>query len=129
VSQTSINRKKNRLTSWLAAAAIAGSMVGGIYTAVPAHANSGCQTVLWGFLGSQRRTICDGPLRGDGSWMRERAIWTPAHTIPTTTSCSGSSYVTCTSYGGGYVDTVITDDESYPVTDSTVLPDEPGHLA
>lgn len=96
----------------------------GLGWATVAKADPGCQTALWGFLGSQRRAICDGPLRPDGSWLRARVIFTPAHNIPV--FCSGSYFISCS--GGGWVDTTITDQESYPVTPDTVLPDEPGHL-
>jgi hypothetical protein len=87
-------------------------------------AGAGCQTVLWGFLGSERRTLCDGPIRPDGSWTRERAVWTPAHYVPVT--CSGYYYISCS--GGYAVSQSIDSDETYPVTPDTVLPDEPGHL-
>lgn len=106
-------------------------MAAGALAAPPAHAdyNPGCQTVLWGFLGSQRRTICDGPIQPDGHWERARAVWTPAHQVPATTTCSGYSYVSCSTYGGYWVDKTVNDVAQYPVTDATVLPDEPGHLA
>jgi hypothetical protein len=81
----------------------------------------GCETIHWGFLGMQRRTICDGPRNPDGSWNRLRIIWTPAHYVP----------VSCTRYScwGGYpVDESLQAKENYPVTDGTVLPDEPGWL-
>src|SRR4051812_13743955 len=45
----------------------------------PAQAGAICKTEPWGFLGSQRRTLCDGPISSDGSWSRERTIWAPAH--------------------------------------------------
>jgi len=49
--------------------------------ATPAHAiPANCQAVPWGFLGSQVRAICDGPILPDGSWMRHRVIGVPAHT-------------------------------------------------
>ena len=80
----------------------------------------GCQTVLWGFLGSQRRTICDGPIQADGSWMRVRAIWWPERWVP----------VSCSRYScwGGYWIEEGGNREVYPVRPETVLPDEPGHL-
>lgn len=88
-----------------------------------------CDTVLWGFLGSQRRTICDGPLNPDGSWDRKRSIWTPAHTTPIRTSCYGSgSFTNCSTTGGNFVPFTINETETYPVTPDSVLPDEPGHL-
>jgi hypothetical protein len=33
----------------------------------PAHTCGTCKTEPWGFLGSQRRTLCDGPISSDGS--------------------------------------------------------------
>lgn len=89
----------------------------------------GCQTDLWGFLGSQRRTICDSPDRADGSWSRGRVIWTPAHNVPFSCYTSGgsySSYTTCS--GGYYVNQTVQAEDYYTVTPDTVLPDEPGHL-
>ena len=114
----------------LIATVVGGSLVSGAAYLLPAHANAdasgaGCQTVLWGFLGSQRRTLCDSPIGPDGSWTRERAVWTPAHYVPI--SCYGYYYFSCT--GGYAVSQSINSDETYPVTADTVLPDEPGHLA
>jgi hypothetical protein len=100
----------------------------------PAHAapdpdlGSSCDTVPWGFLGHQRRTVCDGAIRPDGSWGRKRSIWTPAHQVPTHTSCYGTYSVSCDTWGGGYVEMSIDDTQIYTVTPETVLPDEPGHL-
>ena len=39
--------------------------------------DAGCETIRWGFLGSQWRTVCDGPRRPDGSWERERTDLDP----------------------------------------------------
>jgi hypothetical protein len=96
---------------------------------VPTTAN--CKTEPWGFLGSQRRTLCDSPISSDGSWSRERTIWRPAHyTTPTCTSRGGSSsyssYTDCT--GGYFINQSVVSNETYPVRPDTVLPDEPGHL-
>ncbi|ORV37917.1 hypothetical protein AWC00_22200 [Mycobacterium conspicuum] len=91
-----------------------------------------CKTELWGFLGSQRRTLCDGPIAKDGSWSRQRTIWVPAHfSTPICTSYGGSSsswasHTSCT--GGYFVNQHLVSDETYPVRPDTVLPDEPGHL-
>lgn len=80
----------------------------------------GCQTVLWGFLGSQRRTICDGPILADGSWLRARTIWWPERWIP----------LSCGRYScwGGYWQDAGGNREVYSVNPGNVLPDEPGHL-
>ena len=86
-----------------------------------------CKTDPWGFLGSQRRTLCDGPISHDGSWSRERTIWAPAHYTSRICSSLGSDlYSSC--YGGYFVDERLISDETYPVRPDTVLPDEPGHL-
>ncbi|WP_186246630.1 CDGP domain-containing protein [Mycobacterium kubicae] len=89
----------------------------------------GCESVPWGFFGTQTRQICDGPIRPDGSWTRERIIGVPAHYVNASSSCSSGSYSShCTYYPGGWVGDRIQSDETYPVTPDTVLPDEPGHL-
>jgi hypothetical protein len=84
-----------------------------------------CETIPWGFLGSQARTICDGPVLNDGSWQRARVIWVPAHQVPLI--CTHSSYSSYCS-GGYFVDAKVVDTDRYPVNPNTVLPDEPGHL-
>ncbi|MCV7174784.1 hypothetical protein H7H98_03245 [Mycolicibacterium sphagni] len=85
----------------------------------------GCETMRWGFLGSQDRTICDGPRYADGHWDRTRLIYVPAHYVPY--SCYFGTYTS--SCGGGYdVDLQIVGREKYPVNDGDVLPDEPGWL-
>jgi hypothetical protein len=95
-----------------------------------AHADAICKTEPFGFLGSQRRTLCDRPISSDGSWYRERTIWTPAHRTSSFCSSTGShsysSYSTCS--GGYFVDQSLVSDETYPVRPDTVLSDEPGHL-
>lgn len=97
---------------------------------VPAHAGANCKTDPWGFLGSQRRTLCDGPIARDGSWTRERTIWAPAHV--TSYSCystPGRSYSSTNCSGGYFVPERLISNETYPVRPETVLRDEPGHLA
>lgn len=64
------------------------------------------------------RTICDGPLMGDGSWWRRRMFYAPETYVPI--SCSRYSCV-----GGYWLDEYV-DVEEYIVTPATVLPDEPG---
>lgn len=85
----------------------------------------GCETIRWGFLGSQRRTICDSPRRPDGSWLRAREIWTPAGYVPLNTYCSSYS---CSSSGGYYRQQSTQGYEEYVVFDSNVLPDEPAWM-
>lgn len=110
----------------LSAAIVAGC----IAFPVAAHADPpNCQTVLWGFLFSQRRTICDGPILGDGSWKRARIIWTPAHQVPFTCNTYGGRYSSSTSCSGGYFQPEVENDvQAYFVRPDNVLPDEPGHL-
>ena len=50
-----------------------------------------CTQQPWGFMGSQQRAICDGPIQADGSWMRRRVIGVPAHYEYPHTSCYGST--------------------------------------
>lgn len=88
-----------------------------------------CNSAPWGFLGSKTRLICDGPIRPDGSWMRTRIIGIPAHYAYPSSSCSnGEYYSNCTYYPGGYIPEQDSDNETYPVRQDTVLPDEPGHM-
>lgn len=97
--------------------------------ATPAQDGTGCETVGWGlnFFGNwtQRRTICDGPRRADGSWDRARVVWTPAGYVPRSTYCGSFS---CTSSGGYYRDESVQEATKYVVFDSNVLPNEPGWL-
>jgi hypothetical protein len=48
----------------------------------------GCETIHWGFLGGDRRQICDGAKQADGTWQRTRTIFTPAYIKPLT--CNGT---------------------------------------
>ncbi|AVJ50255.1 hypothetical protein I5J36_gp38 [Mycobacterium phage Mendokysei] len=123
------------LVSGAIGAAVAAGMLG---ASGRAHADGlngptqfGCtaRTDLWGFLGSQRRVICDWPRQDDGSWIRERVFLIPAHHVPFTCDTYGGYCSAHTSCSGGYdVDTQILDDQAYPVTDATVLSDEPGFI-
>lgn len=137
---TSTTRPNNVLRRGVAgallAAAFAATAAG---WAATAHADDSppvptagiCKTEPWGFLGSQRRTLCDGPIAKDGSWSRQRTIWVPAHfSTPSCTSYGGSSsWASRTSCTGGYfVNQRLVSDETYPVRPDTVLPDEPAHL-
>lgn len=113
------------LAATLALAALI--IVGLGYAAGHAHAavGRGCETIRWGFLGSQLRTICDTPRYPDGHWDRQRIIWTPSHFVPTT-CYSGTWYANCS--GGYRVGDTLQAKEAYPVNDGNVLPDEPGWL-
>lgn len=109
-------------------AILAGTGVG-YATDARADALSGCQDDFKLILfQSTRRSICDGELRADGSWLRAREFYTPAHWVPLSTSCYGTYYISCTSSGGYYQERTSKGVETYVVTPETVLPDEPGHL-
>lgn len=94
-----------------------------------AEPEAGCETVGWGInlFGNwtQRRTICDGPRRPDGTWERARAIWTPAGYVPRSTYCGTWS---CSSSGGYWRDETIQAYEKYITSDTTLPPNEPGWL-
>lgn len=120
------DRERNALAAMAAFTVLLAYALGA--SCAPAHADPigpNCDTVLWGFLGSQRRTVCDTPKNAAGEWTRTRTIWTPAHYVPF--RCTYSSY-SSTCWGGYQVDMAINDQDRYPVTDATVLPDEPGCL-
>lgn len=121
-----------RLTPWWAVTglAMAAAVVGLMLTPPEVHAAPpGCEQIAWGFLGSQQRLICDGPIRPDGSWERSRVIGVPAHYRNARSSCSsGTYYSDCTFYPAGWVEQVTVEDTSYIVFPWNVLPNEPGHL-
>lgn len=110
----------------LASIALGGAIAAGVLATPEANAapGVGCETIHWGFLGSQRRTVCDGPRQADGGWLRGRMVWTPAHYVPG--YCYGRYYVSCSS--GYYVEESVQAKEIYTVFDYNVLPDEPGWL-
>lgn len=82
----------------------------------------GCEVVHWGAFWYDRRKICDGPKQADGSWQRIRTTYNAEHTDPYSCLSSGDCI------GGRYNPDTIYGQEAYPVTDATVLPDEPGWL-
>lgn len=115
------------------AAAIAALVATGLgYGIAPAKADpeGGCERINWGLhiLTPQKRTICDGPRRADGSWERFRQLWTPAHYVPIRTSCSGTYWISCSTSGGYHVADQIWEEETYVVFDHNVLDGEPGWL-
>lgn len=114
----------------LIALGVSAEIVLGMLMAAPAAAlPPNCISQPWGFLGTQVRQICDGPLLPNGSWMRHRVEGVPAYYANPSSYCSGGAYYSSCSYDpGGYVAERDTDNETYPVTPETVLPDEPGHL-
>jgi hypothetical protein len=93
-----------------------------------ARPDAHCKTEPFGFLGFQRRTLCDGQISSDGSWSRERTIWVPAHRTPETCISSGDYHSLSFCSGGYWVDHRLVSNETYPVRPETVLPDEPGHV-
>lgn len=104
--------------------------VGALWAAAKASAvPPNCQQQFWLMLGANTRTICDDPLRPDGSWVRYREFWSPAYRVPLRTSCSGGYSWRCTTTGGYVQESTSKGVESYTVTPATVLHDEPGHLA
>ena len=70
------------------------------------------------------RTICDGPIRPDGSWERAREFYSPEHYVPM--SCSWGTY--SGSCSGGYWLNEYDNIDRYQVTADSVLPDEPAHI-
>lgn len=119
---------RNSILATLGAAVAASSIV----LAPVSHADAydpGCKEDRWGFLGSSRRLICDGPIQADGSWMRSREFYIPKHRVPLRTTCSGSYSITCTTTGGYVAEEKSDGIEVYRVTPETLLGDEPPHLA
>jgi hypothetical protein len=89
-----MNTNTSSWTRRIAAGAVLAAAPALIALGVPAasHADTnpgmGCETIHWGFLGSDRRQICDGPKQADGTWQRTRTIFTPAYVKPF--SCTSS---------------------------------------
>ncbi len=102
----------------------------GLIFAAPAKADYeiGCEHSRWGFLGSELRTICDGPRETDGSWERGRVISKGGYWKPAQTTCSGTYSVTCTHYEKTYIERVEIEKVFYTVTDAAIPPGEPGWL-
>lgn len=93
-------RKLRRLLLATAACVVlAGTGIGFASHADAAPSGVSCRTDPWGFLASQRRTLCDGPVQADGSWQRLRVVWTPAHR--TLINCYGGVVLSC--WGGDFV--------------------------
>jgi len=117
-------------------ALLVGAMLGAMWLADPAEAKADIQDMGNGIVCQtdpapqllnwiRKRTLCDAPVHADGSWVRARGFWTPAHQVPF--SCYGGRYYSSCS-GGYFVDTSKEGNESYIVFPETVLPDEPGHI-
>jgi len=72
-----------------------------------------------------QRTICDGPMAPDGSWLRGRSFNAPAFTADGYSVCYGYGFCTFTMPKQvAAIDQL----ETYRVTPDTVLGDEPGYL-
>lgn len=120
------------LSTWWLWTTLVGCILGfALYYSVPAHAvplPPNCVQQPWWRGEALRfvvRTLCDGPIRADSSWMRSRNFYGAAYYVPVT--CSWGYYGgSCT--GGYWRPEFDSGVETYPVTDSTVLPDEPGHI-
>jgi hypothetical protein len=106
--------------------ALGAALVAPLAHADPDYPN--CETDPIGIFKAKQRSICDTPIRPDGSWSRERVFWVPAHQVPLTTNCYGTYSVSCTTTGGYWADLRVLDDQTYVVFPDNVLPDEPGHL-
>ena len=105
-------------------------VAGALWPAGSAHADPpqpGCERVPIFGLNPQVRTICDGPIQADGSWMRSRDLHHPGYVA---SSCGGAYY-----QGGNCpigmphdVWQETRNDDTYRVTPDTIPPGEPGHL-
>lgn len=87
--------------------------------------NMGCETIHWGFLGSQLLTICDGPRRPAG--VGTAYAWSGCQRITSRTPALGA-HIFGSCWGGYYVNTTVVAKEQYVVFDYNVLHDEPGWL-
>jgi hypothetical protein len=110
-----------------------GAAVGAPAVAVADQFGPNCVTdnVKGGFLNlvTRTRTICDTPLRPDGSWGRTRSFWIPAHHVSAQSDCTSGSYSShCTFTEAHDVDDTIVQQDKYDVFPDNVLPDEPGHV-
>ena len=122
-----------RFAKYVASVAILVGLIVGLAQIGIARSNAdpavGCESIGWGLniFGNwtQRRAICDGPRRSDGSWERARVIYVPAGYVPRTSYCGTYS---CSWSGGYWHDDIIKSRETYVVFDSNVLGDEPGWL-
>lgn len=106
-------------------------VVGVLWAAGRANAlATNCQQQPWlygGLFGRMTtRTICDGPIRTDGSWLRNRNFYAPAYDVPVSCSWTRAGGGCSGGYRKPVFDTGI---ETYVVTPETVLADEPGHIA
>jgi len=112
---------KSEYVERLAVGLVALSMTALVNPAVAQAYEPGCVQQYWLYvLRGTTRTICDGPIQPDGSWTRARGFYASERYVPM--SCSRYS---CT---GGYWLQEFDKRDTYIVTPTTVLPDEPGHI-
>lgn len=122
-----------KLENVTATAALAAALLGAGVTAPAASANTDNCTDQFGMMGlrAAERTVCDGPLNPDGSWMRTRSFAEPGRSPRPHSQRTANSVcyppVYCTFAMPREV-AAIDQIETYRVTADTVLADEPGYL-
>lgn len=107
---------------------ILGLLFGGLVWADDARADTAenCVEQFWMVgLRSATRTICDGPIAADGTWMRARTFTAPAFVADGYSVCYSPAFCTFTMPREVAAYDVA---DTYLVTADTVLPDEPGHI-
>lgn len=111
----------------ITAAAIAAALLaGGVTPVAAADIPANCVQQFWMVgLRAAQRTICDGPMAGDGSWERGRGFYAPAFVADGISVCYSSSYCT---FSLPRTVPVLDTREYYRVTPATVLSDEPGYI-
>lgn len=127
-----------RKTKALALVAAAGAIAVAPLVGPPeAHSSPGidpkCIDQVWIIpFQSTRRTICDGPIRSDGTWTRWREFYTPSYWVNARSYCRSGYYSSTCDYTPGYqrerTSRGIEQYEINPAGENKVLPDEPGHI-
>lgn len=94
--------------------------------AASADVPANCVQQFWMVgLRAATRSICDSPVRADGSWIRGRSFYAPSFVASGSSICYGYGYCTFTM---PHVVAEMDVRDTYIVTPDTVLPDEPPHL-
>jgi hypothetical protein len=119
----------NTVRRRFAAAALVVGAAAALNTPTARADDLGCESQFWmlGLRGTTR-TICDGPIQADGTWMRSRTFYAPAYISAGFSSCYGGLYYSNCTYTPPIEVAELDKREVYPVTAATVLPDEPGHI-
>jgi hypothetical protein len=94
----------------------------------PTSNDPGCESIPFLGLNPYIRSICDDPIRPDGSWLRYRALWHPRYVHST---CFGVLYEGgCPSWAKDSRDVIEASRniDIYVVAPDTIPPGEPGHL-